>query len=136
MKKITLSAEGLAAIIAVTILQACAGVPERPVCQMPRFYSHPAPMEHCPPHPCYNAQWGFGVWIQTPTSQANLRYTINGDIPTPTSGIPISASFGWAYVYFPYGSCGQVTLKAIAYKPPPTNWASSPIKSGCYVSGP
>jgi hypothetical protein len=46
MKKVTLSFEVLAAIVAVTILQACAGIPEHryvpPPTLTPQYYSGPA----------------------------------------------------------------------------------------------
>ena len=74
MKKITLSFEVLAAIIAVTILQACAGTTTTTQCAKPTLtppgYSGPVHR--------------VTVTIRTATTGAYLRYTL--DRSTPTGG--------------------------------------------------
>jgi len=104
MKKITHSFDVLAAIIAVTILQACAS-PTGPqcVCATPTLTppSATAPVTM--------------VLIKTATTGAYLRYTLDGSTPTggPSGhGTPIAAQSGSIPGPLVFGR----TLKAIAYK--------------------
>jgi hypothetical protein len=156
VKKITLSFEVIAAIIAVTLLQACTETPPSPP---PRPSPTPRPrcvkptltgplwvpcFENCPA-PCHQPpDWGFYVTIKTTTPWAKLRYTTDGTNPTPGPNghgtqVPLigtwPVTFGKTHLLY-FDRCGKIMLKAIAYKPPPTNWDPSPIKQGCYVYTP
>ena len=119
MKKITLSFEVLAAIIAVTILQACAGI-GRPQCAKPTLT----------PAGARGPVNTVKVTITTATKRAYLRYTLDGSTPTggPSGhGTLIAAASGKVGVSTsPVGK----TLKAIAYK---AGWADSLIAVGTYV---
>ncbi len=122
MKKITLSFELLAAIIVVTILQACAGAAGTAVmtitqCAKPTLSP---PGVSGPVH-------SVTVTIATATTGAYLRYTLDGSTPTGGSsghGTKILASSG--KVTFPIG---HKTLKAIGYK---AGWVDSLIAVGEY----
>ncbi len=122
MKKITLSFELLAAIIVVTILQACAGAAGTAVmtitqCAKPTLSP---PGVSGPVH-------SVTVTIATATTGAYLRYTLDGSTPTGGSsghGTRILASSG--KVTFPIG---HKTLKAIGYK---AGWVDSLIAVGEY----
>ena len=122
MKKITLSFELLAAIIVVTILQACAGAAGTAAmtttqCAKPTLRP---PGVSGPVH-------SVTVTIATATTGAYLRYTLDGSTPTGGSsghGTKILASSG--KVTFPIG---HKTLKAIGYK---AGWVDSLIAVGEY----
>src|SRR4030095_12865329 len=117
MKKITLSFEVLAAIIAVTILQACAGTTTTTQCAKPTLTP---PGVSGPVH-------RVTVRIATATTGAYLRYTLDRSTPTggPSGhGTKIAAASG--NVTF---SIGHKTLKAIAYK---AGWTTSLIAVGEY----
>ena len=125
MKKITLSFEFLVAIVAVTILQACAGAAG----------SAGAVATQCT-KPTLNPPGGsfqvhsVTVTIATATTGAYLRYTLDGSTPTggPTGhGTLIAAASGKVGVIT---SPGGRTLKAMAYK---AGWTDSLIAAGTYV---
>jgi hypothetical protein len=123
MKKITLSFNVLAAIVVVTILQACAHTagPTQCVCKTPTV----TPSSGSGP-----AGSTIRVTIATETQGATLCYTLNGSIPTCGSSghcTPIPAQSGTILVPIPtvFGR----TLKAIACKP---GCADSSIASGFY----
>jgi hypothetical protein len=124
VEKITLSFAALAAIIAMTILQACVGTPGTAgtQCAKPRLT----------PSNASNAITSVRVTITTATAGAYLRYTLDGSAPTSGSsgnGTEITASSGTVLVEFGVGSKGT-TLKAIAYK---EGLADSLIAVGEYV---
>ena len=119
MKKITLSFKLLAAIIAVTILQACAINPGAPATQC-------AEPTLTPPNGSGHTGPPIRVTIATTTTGAHLRYTLNGTTPSGSSGSNgtlIAAQQGVVPDVF-----GR-TLKAIAFKP---GFADSPIAGGNY----
>jgi hypothetical protein len=125
MKKVTLSVEILVALIAVTILQACAGTAgmtgaAATQCAKPTLSP---PSSNAPVHI-------VTVTITTTTTGAYLRYTLDGSTPTggPTGhGTLIKAASGKVAVgTSPVGK----TLKAIAYK---AGWTDSLIAAGTYV---
>ena len=122
MNKITLSFELLAAIIAVTILQACAGTAGTAATQCAKPALNP---------PGGNFQvHSVTVTIATATTGAYLRYTLDGSTPTggPTGhGTLIAAASGKVGVST---SPGGRTLKAVAYK---AGWTDSLIAAGTYV---
>jgi hypothetical protein len=122
MKKITLLFKVLAAIIAVTILQACAATTTSTStttqCAKPTLTP---PGVSGPVH-------SVTVTINTATTGAYLRYTIDGSTPTggPSGhGTRIAAASG--KVTF---SIGHKRLRAIAYK---AGWVDSLIAVGNYV---
>jgi Chitobiase/beta-hexosaminidase C-terminal domain len=125
MKNITLSFEVLAAIIAVTILQAFASTSATAAaaatqCAKPTLTP---PSVSGPVH-------SVTVTIATATTGAYLRYTLDGSTPTGGSsghGTLIKAASG--KVTFTFGPAGK-TLKAITYK---AGWVDSLIASGNYV---
>ena len=122
MKKITPSFEVLAAIIAVTILQACAATTTTTQCAKPTL---------TPPGYSGTAR-KVTVTIKTATAGAYLRYTLDGSTPTGGSsgnGMEITASSGTVPVEFGVGPKGT-TLKAIAYK---EGLADSPVVVRNYV---
>jgi Chitobiase/beta-hexosaminidase C-terminal domain len=124
VEKITLSFTALAAIIAMTILQACVGTPGTAAaqCAKPRLT----------PSNASNAITSVRVTITTATAGAYLRYTLDGSTPTGGSsgnGTEITASKGTVLVEFGVGPKGT-TLKAIAYK---KGLADSLIADGKYV---
>ena len=119
MKKVTLSVEILVALIAVTILQACAGTAGAAATQCAKPTLNP-PGVSGPVHT-------VTVKIKTATTGAYLRYTLDRTTPTggPSGhGTLIAASSG--QVTFPIG---HKTLKAIAYK---AGWTTSLIAEGDY----
>ena len=116
MKKITLSLEVLAAIIAVTILQACAKTAVMQ-CATPTL---------TPPSGSGPAGSSITVTIATTTTGAYLCYTDDDTTPTDGSsphGTVIKAQSGPVPVVF-----GR-TLKAIAFK---TGLTDSPVAVGRY----
>jgi hypothetical protein len=122
MKKIILSLEVLAAIIAMTILQACAATTTTATAQC-------AKPTLTPPGYSGTAR-SVTVTIKTATTGAYLRYTLDGSTPTDGSsghGTRIAAASG--KVSFGFDARGR-TLKAIAYK---AGWANSLIAVGNYV---
>jgi hypothetical protein len=124
MDKIMLSFAPLAAIIAMTILQACAGTAGTAAtkCAKPTLT----------PSDASNAITSVTVKIATATSGAYLRYTLDGSTPTggPSgNGTEITASSGTVLVEFGLGP-GGTTLKAIAYK---EGLGDSPVAVGNYV---
>jgi hypothetical protein len=117
MKKITLSFAVLAAIIAVTILQACAATTTTTQCAKPTL--SPAGVS--------GPVNSVTVTIKTATTGAYLRYTLDGSTPTSSHGTLIPAASGKASFHiWPPGK----TLKAIAYK---AGWVNSLIAVGNYV---
>src|SRR5215467_13489615 len=91
----------LAAIIVVTILQACAGTTATTQCAKPTLTP---PGYSGPLH-------SITVTIKTATTGAYLRYTLDGSTPTSNHGTLISAANGTASFHiWPPGK----TLKAIA----------------------
>src|SRR6516164_6081398 len=121
MEKITLSFAAVAAIIAMTIPQACVGTAGTQ-CARPTLT----------PSDASNAITSVTVTIATATSGAYLRYTLDGSTPTGGSsgnGTEIAAAKGEVTVEFGVGPRGTV-LKAIAYK---AGLANSLIAVGNYV---
>jgi Chitobiase/beta-hexosaminidase C-terminal domain len=116
MQRIIVSLEVLAAIIAMTILHACAGM-EGMRCAKPTL---------TPPSARGRVNT-LKVTIKTATKRAYLRYTLDGSTPTAGHGTRIKASSG--KVTFRFGRRGR-TFKAIAYK---AGWADSAIAVGNYV---
>ena len=137
MKKITLSFELRTAIIAVTILQACATTSTPTQCAQPTVTGplgvSRAVYNNWPqPHP--PCLFGFWVTIATTTYGTRLRYTTDGTTPTggrSGNGILIPARSGPAPIIFPLN--GKTTLKAIAYKPGPNRNDDSPIAVVYYI---
>jgi len=119
MEKITLSSAALAAIIAMTIPQACVGTAGTQ-CAAPTLA----------PSDATHATTSVTVRIATKTAGAYLRYTLDGSTPTGGSsgnGTQIAAASG--KVSLTVGP-REKTLKAIAYKP---GLADSSIVEGTYV---
>jgi hypothetical protein len=120
MKKTTLSFNVLAAIITVTILQACASIVGGLMqCKTPTLdpQTAAAPVR---------------VTITTETPGAYLRYTLNGSIPTCGSsghGTTIPGQTGTVWV--PTPTVFGRTLNAIACK---AGLTDSPIASGYYTT--
>jgi Chitobiase/beta-hexosaminidase C-terminal domain len=129
MEKITLSSAALAAIIAMTIPQACVGtvaVRERDSGGSGTQCAKPT----LTPSDATHSTTSVTVRIATKTAAAYLRYTLDGS--TPTSGLSgngtqIAAASG--KVSLTVGP-REKTLKAIAYKP---GLADSSIAEGTYV---
>jgi hypothetical protein len=124
MEKIAFSPAALAAIIAMTILQACAGTLDNPGTQCATPTLTPSDATH--------ATTSVTVRIATKTAGAYLRYTLDGSTPTGGSsgnGTEIAAAKGEVTVEFGVGPRGTV-LKAIAYK---AGLADSLIAVGNYV---
>jgi len=125
MKTITLTFEVLAAIIAVAILQACAGT-----AGMAGTAGTPCAKPTLTPPGSSGPVHTVTVTITTATTGAYLRYTLDGSTPTggPSGhGTLIAAASGKVGVgTSPVGK----TLKAIAYK---AGWADSLIAVGTYV---
>src|SRR5216117_3482834 len=124
MEKITLSLAAVAAIIALTVLQACASPSGAAGTQCAKPTLTPADASH--------AVASVSVTIATVTSGAYLRYTLDGSTPPGCSsgnGTQIAAAKGKVTVEFGFGSRGPV-LKAIAYK---AGLADSLIAVGNYV---
>ena len=123
MKKITPSFEVLAAIIAVTILQACATETTTTQCAKPTL-TPPGMSVVGPPRT-------VTVTIKTATTGAYLRYTLDRTNPTggPSGhGKLIAASSGNVTFSF-----GHKELRAIAYK---AGWTTSLIAVGDYDAEP
>jgi hypothetical protein len=121
MEKITLSFAAVAAIIAMTIPQACVGTAGTQ-CARPTLT----------PSDASNAITSLTVTIATATPGAYLRYTLDGSTPTGGSsgnGTEIAAAKGEVTVEFGVGPRGTV-LKAIAYK---AGLTDSLIAIGNYV---
>jgi hypothetical protein len=119
MEKITLSFAPIAAIIAMTILQACAGTGGMR-CARPTLI--PSDATHATTH--------VTVTIATATQGAYLRYTLDGSTPTsgPSgNGTLIAAARG--KIFFTVGP-REKTLQAIAYK---VGLVDSSIAVGSYV---
>jgi hypothetical protein len=122
MEKISLSFTALAAIIAMTIPQACIGTAGKAGTQCAKPTLTPSDATH--------ATTAVTVRIATKTAGAYLRYTLDGSIPTGGSsgnGTLIAAASG--KVWFTVGP-REKTLKAIAYK---AELADSPIAEGTYA---
>ena len=125
MQKVMLSFPALAAVIAMMVLQGCAGVAGTlvtPATQCARPTLIPSEAGH--------AITLVRVTIATATPGAYLRYTLDGSTPTggPSgNGTQIPEAKGKVMVNFgPRGT----TLKAIACK---EGLADSPIAEGNYV---
>jgi hypothetical protein len=119
MKKITVSFAVLAAIIAVTILQGCAGTTGTQ-CAKPTLT----------PSDATHATTSVTVRIATATEGAYLCYTLDRSTPTGgPSGNGTQISAASEKVSFTVG-LREKTLKAIAYKP---GLADSSIAEGTYV---
>ena len=106
MKKITLSFDVLAAIIAVTILQACATTANLTQCATPKLN---------PPGGSGPAGSSIRVTIKTATPGAQLRYTTDGSIPRSDYGTLIAAQSGSVPIPCVFGR--TMKLQAIAFKP-------------------
>src|SRR5215510_1233050 len=125
MKKVMLSFAALGAVIAMMVLQGCAGVTGTPgtaatQCAKPTLR----------PSEAGQAITSVRVSITTATPGAYLRYTLDGSTPTggPSgNGTEIPAATGKVIVNF--GPKGTI-LKAVAYK---AGLADSPIAEGNYV---
>jgi hypothetical protein len=121
MKKVALSFDVLAAIIAVTILQACANVASLTTqCATPKLD---------PPGGSGPAGSSISVRISTATVGARLRYTTDGSKPTSTYGTLIAAESGSAPIPCVFGR--TLKLQAIAFKPGLTD---SAIAVGYYTA--
>src|SRR5215472_4346507 len=119
MEKLSLSFAAPAAIIAMTILQACVSTAGTQ-CAKPALA----------PSDASRATTSVTVKIATATSGAYLRYTLDGSTPTGGSsgnGTEIAAARG--RVSFTVGP-REKTLKVIAYK---SGLADSPIAEATYV---
>jgi len=119
---IRLSFEALAGVIAMTILQACAGTPATAATQCGKPTLIPSDATHATTY--------VTVKITTKTPGAYLRYTLDGSTPTggPSgNGTEIAAASG--EIWFTIGA-QEKTLKAIAYKP---GLVDSSIAVGTYV---
>ena len=122
MEKISLSVAALAAIIAMTILLACAGAPATAATQCGKPTLIPSDATHATTY--------VTVKITTKTPGAYLRYTLDGSTPTggPSgNGTEIAAATGTVLVTI---GAQERTLKAIAYKP---GFVDSPIAVAIYV---
>ena len=122
MEKIIVVFAALALMIAMTILQGCAGTASTAAtqCAKPTLI----------PSDATNATMTVTVKITTKTAGAYLRYTLDGSTPTGGSsgnGTQIAAASG--KVLFTLGP-REKTLKAIAFKP---GLADSPIAEGTYA---
>lgn len=109
MDKVTFLFAALTTIVAMTILQACAGTPgcAATQCAKPTLT----------PSDATRATTSVMVRIATKTPGACLRYTLDGSTPTggPSgNGTQITTASG--KISFPVGR-REKTLKAIAYKP-------------------
>jgi hypothetical protein len=122
MEKISLSFAALAAIIAMTIQQACVGTARTAGTQCAKPTLTPSDATH--------ATTSVTVRIATKTAGAYLRYTLDGSTPTGGSsgnGTEIAAASG--KISFTVGP-NEKTLKAIAYK---AGLADSSIAEATYV---
>ena len=121
MKKIAVSVNVLAAIIAVAILQACASTVVRTQCATPKLDpdggSGPA---------------GSSIRVRITTAMppgANMRYTTDGNKPTSSYGTLIPAQSGYVPIPCVFGR--TMKLQAIAFKP---GWTPSAIGVGYYTA--
>jgi hypothetical protein len=124
VKTIIFPFAALAAIIAITFLQACVGTAGTASTQCAKPTLTPPDASH--------SVTSVPVTIRTATEGAYLRYTLDGSTPTsgPSgNGTEITASSGTVSVEFGVGPKGT-TLKAVAYK---EGLADSPIAVGNYV---
>src|SRR5262245_24201976 len=124
MEKVTSSFAALAAIIAMTIPQACVSTKGMAGTQCAKPTLTPSDAS--------GKITSVRVTIATATAGAYLRYTLDGSTPTGGSsgnGTEITASKGTVLVEFGVGPKGT-TLKAIAYK---EGLADSLIAVGNYV---
>ena len=122
MEKITRSSATIAAIIAMTIPQACVGTARTAGTQCAKPTLIPSDATH--------ATMTVTVRIATKTAGAYLRYTLDGSTPTSGSssnGTEIAAASG--KISFNV-TTREKALKAIAYKP---GLADSPIAEATYV---
>jgi len=122
MERITLWLAALAAIIAMTIAQGCAGTGGAAVTQCAK--------PTLTPSDATSATMSVTVRIATKTPGAYLRYTLDGSAPTGGSsgnGTQIEAASG--KVSLTVGP-REKTLKAIAYK---AGLADSTVAEGTYV---
>ena len=122
MKRVTLAFAALTAILAMTILQGCAGVGATPATQCAK--------PTLTPRDTGQAITEVRVKIASATPGAYLRYTLDDSLPTggpAGNGIEIPAANGKVTVTF--GPRGR-TLKAIAYKP---GLADSEVAEANYV---
>lgn len=125
MEKINRLFIGLAAIITMTVLQACVGAvgtgkTAGTQCARPTLI----------PSDATSATLYVRVRITTKTAGAYLRYTLDGSTPTsgPSgNGTEIAAANG--EIEFTVGARAKM-LKAVAYKP---GLADSPVAEGTYV---
>ena len=130
MKKIALSFNVLAAIIAVTFLQACAstaGTAGKPATQCATPTLTPENASGAPGSTIM-------VTIATTTTGAYLCYTLDGTTPTDGSsphGKVIAAQSGIVHVPVPDVYGRTLKLQAIAFKPGLTD---SPIAVGYYTA--
>src|SRR6476646_8027972 len=122
MQKITLSFTALAAILAMTIPQACVGTAGKAGAQCARPTLTPSDATH--------ATTSVTVRIATKTAGAYLRYTLDGSTPTGgLSGNGTQIEAASRKVSFRVGP-REKTLKAIAYKP---GLADSSLTEATYV---
>jgi Chitobiase/beta-hexosaminidase C-terminal domain len=120
MKKIGLSFNVLAAIIAVTILQGCASTVVKTQCATPKLD---------PSDGSGQAGSSIRVTISTATVGAKLRYTTDGSKPTSGYGTLIAAQNGSVPIPCVFGR--TMKLQAIAFKP---GWTDSAIGVGYYTA--
>jgi Fn3 associated len=128
MQKITLSSAALAAIIAMTIPQACVGT-ARTIGTVGTAATQCA-QPTLTPSDATHAAMLVTVRIATKTAGAYLRYTLDGSTPTggvSGNGTEIAAASG--KISFNV-TTREKALKAIAYKP---GLADSPIAEATYV---
>ena len=119
MEKLSFSFAASAAIIAMTILQACVSTAGTQ-CAKPTLA----------PSDASRAATPVTVKVATATAGAYLRYTLDGSTPTggsPGNGTEIAAARG--RISFTVGP-REKTLKVIAYK---SGLADSPIAEATYV---
>jgi len=114
MKKITLSFQLMAAIIAVTILQVCAGTAAAGTCAQPTLT------------PAAGSGSRVSVYIETATAGASLVYTLSG---SGAIGGIIRNRTGTVSVTVPIH--GTTALSVVAIK---SGWIDSPAKTGTYTN--
>jgi hypothetical protein len=115
MKKITLSFQLMAAIIAVTILQVCAGTAAAGTCAQPTL------------NPLTKSGFStVSVYIETATSGASLVYTLSGS--GAVGGI-IRNRTGTVTITVPTG--GRTVLSVVAIK---SGYYDSPTATGTYTN--
>jgi hypothetical protein len=114
MKKITHSFNVLAVIIAVTILQACASTAGKMAtqCAKPKL---------TPQIASGKAGTSIPVRVETETTGAHLRYTLDGSAPTGGNATVIPAQSRTVLVPLPDVFGRTLKLQAIAVKPGLTN---------------